>query len=643
MITTHFKKASLSIVLFFTSFAAFAAPVNDDCASATLLSQTSFCSYTSGTNANATQSSFASTCSGTADDDVWYKFVATGTSASITVQGSSDFDAVIQLLTACGGTSLYCSDNSGYSGTEVISASGLINGATYYVRVYHYSPYSSSTNTFNICVSTVATPGNDNCSSATFLSQSVSCNATSASSYGATSSGVSAGCGGNTDDDVWFRFTATSTNTTIKVVGSSGFDAVIQLFYSCGGSSLSCADASLAGGTETLATSGLTEGVTYYIRVYDYYAGSTSNSTFTICLTAPLPSPPANDNCANAISIGGTSCSAVTGTTAGATTSAFASGCAGTANDDVWYKFVANGPDANVSVQGITNFDAVVEVLDGCTGNSLKCSDVTAGQGLESFYLSGLVNGNTYFVRVYDFYSSNNYSNEFSICVALHGPLVNDECNNAILLPVTSSDNNLTSGTTDGASQSTALSCNGNSDDDVWFKFIASSDKDSILVIGGNSFDAVIGVYDACGAIALTCADNSSYGYAENAYLTGLTVGHTYYVRVYHYYSGSGSTPLFAISVYNGSIITSMNGSYATNKLALYPNPATSELHMDLSAHKNEVMIEFFDVQGKLVKKETAISGNNVVISLDQLLGGIYTVRVLSDGLSSTGKVVVVK
>ncbi|MCP2848950.1 hypothetical protein, partial [Salmonella enterica] len=75
---------------------------------------------------------------------------------------------------------------------------------------------------------------------------------------------------------------------------------------------------------------GLTVGVTYYLRIYDYYTG-TSAGTFTTCVTLP-PAAPANNNCSSAtmLSVNG-SCVNTAATSYGATQSV--TGCSGTTDD----------------------------------------------------------------------------------------------------------------------------------------------------------------------------------------------------------------------------------------------------------------------------------------------------------------------
>ncbi len=159
----NFRQAFyLSIFFSLHAFFAFAQPANNNCGTATLLtvnSGTTCSAITNGTTVNATQSQAG--CVGTANDDVWFRFVATGTNHAITVTPNSLYDAVVQVFSgSCGAlSSIACQDNTlGYE-TENVSLSGLTVGSTYYVRVYSYYSSTSDNGTFSICVTTPSTGG----------------------------------------------------------------------------------------------------------------------------------------------------------------------------------------------------------------------------------------------------------------------------------------------------------------------------------------------------------------------------------------------------------------------------------------------------------------------------------------------------
>ncbi|MCB9185347.1 MAG: T9SS type A sorting domain-containing protein [Flavobacteriales bacterium] len=260
-------------------------------------------------------------------------------------------------------------------------------------------------------------PANDDCSGAVSLTVQSSCSPTSGDVAGATES--TTGCAGTADDDVWYSFVATGATATVSVTGSSSFDAVLEVFDgSCGSlTSLECEDATLSGATESVALTGLTQGNTYYVRVYDWYNGAPTTTTFDICVYE-TPAPPANDDCQGAQSLTvGTSCVTTSGTVESATQSM--AGCAGTANDDVWFSFMADGTTATVDVTGAADFDAVLEVFEGSCGSltSLDCVDNTFDGETETANLTGLTPGNTYYVRVYHWYTAISSTPTFDICV----------------------------------------------------------------------------------------------------------------------------------------------------------------------------------------------------------------------------------
>ncbi len=400
---------------------------NDNCAGAISLSSSGSCNYTPGTTVGATQS--LAGCTGNADDDVWYSFVATSANHNVTVAGTGSFDAVIDVRQGgCNGTSISCIDNTYSGGTEVANLSGLSIGSTYYIRVYSGGGSGSQGN-LNICVTSITTTGNDNCAGATPLTVNTG-SLCSASTSGTTVSATQsmAGCLGSADDDVWFSFVATGTSHQITVTPNTLYDAVFQVFSgSCGSlASLMCVDNSVGYSVETGLISGLVAGNTYYVRVYSYYSGM-DQGTFTICVTTP--SAPSNNNCSGATALGvssNTSCTtSVNGTTQSATQSQ--AGCFGTADDDVWYSFVATGSSHTVTVTPGTLYDAVFQVFSGSCGAliSLACIDNSTGYGNESASITGLTAGNTYFIRVYSYFSGAADQGTFSICVTsacVNGP-----------------------------------------------------------------------------------------------------------------------------------------------------------------------------------------------------------------------------
>ncbi|OWK73518.1 hypothetical protein CBW16_08370 [Flavobacteriaceae bacterium JJC] len=134
------------------TFTTLTPPANDDCGGAIALVLDA--AAITGNVLNATQS-LAATCAGTADDDVWYSFTTAGAGTyTITVVGSTSFDAVVDVRSgSCNGINIFCADNTFDGETETVSATGLLAGTTYYVRVYDYYAGYPATPNFTIAVS----------------------------------------------------------------------------------------------------------------------------------------------------------------------------------------------------------------------------------------------------------------------------------------------------------------------------------------------------------------------------------------------------------------------------------------------------------------------------------------------------------
>lgn len=142
----------LMVGMLLTSFIAYAQPPNDNCANATLFSSRTSCSNIAGTLINANPS-LVTGCGNVSSPDVYYSFVARFHNPVITLSSvGADFTSRgvrIQLLTACGGTSLACAT------TTTLNATGLAKGSTYIKRVTTnsaFAPPTSGTYGFNICV-----------------------------------------------------------------------------------------------------------------------------------------------------------------------------------------------------------------------------------------------------------------------------------------------------------------------------------------------------------------------------------------------------------------------------------------------------------------------------------------------------------
>ena len=143
------------------------------------------------------------------------------------------------------------------------------------------------------------------------------------------------------------------------------------------------------------------------------------------------------------------------------------------------------------------------------------------------------------------------------------GPPANDDCAGAITLTVSSAFTPI-DGDVFGATQSiAALTCatfTGAADDDVWYKFVATTSNPKVRVVGNQYFDAVVDVRSgACNGTNIACADATLEGEAEQVSTAGLSIGSTYYVRVYSYYDSLPPMTTFSIGVYTGALTAPAN------------------------------------------------------------------------------------
>ena len=386
-----------------------------------------------------------------------------------------------------------------------------------------------------------APPANDDCSGATTLSSTTTCTNTTYTVNSATAStGMPTGCAsGGTHYDVWFMFTATNATHTVTIsnFGTSFTSSELQLYSgSCGSlTSVIC-------GTTTLTGLSLTVGNVYYIRVSNIGTSTTTNGGFDICITNP-GTPPANDNCSGAISLtSNTSCNNSSYSMRYATASAsIPVGCAASGTHyDVWFSFTAAATSQTVTISNLGNSitSSEVQLFSGTCGTltSVAC-------GTTTLTATGLTVSNTYYVRVSNIGSSptNNGQSNFDICITHpQSPPANDACSGATTLTPGVACSNTTGNLFYATSASPAGGCGGATTTttyDVWYKFVATSTTHAITVSSLGTKLTTATTYmellsGTCGSqTSLSCQTVSTTSGRLTS--TSLTIGTTYYVRVY--------------------------------------------------------------------------------------------------------------
>ncbi len=509
--------------------------VIDECVDAMTLipSPGAECEFEQFSTRGATDSGIpASTCPGQPDDDVWFKFVATGRSHAVTLINQCygggggggtlsplpPTDPLCQPLIVewrkhgCGDTLISCIEiQPGYTGD--IIETDLQADSTYYVRVFGKDSLVRGQQ-FGICISTYPLEDNNSCANAILLPVSTtSCiGSPDRDIAGADAANTPlSNCGAPPYYDLWYKFVTTSTTHIIEVAFSEGGDGVVDVFGGACASLtlLACADSTNAG-AEQLTLTGLTIGQTLYIRVFDA-AGMGSHMSVSICVKVPI----ANDHCANAINIPNVSGKTLANPVNANSFSTVGTGsCSGFfADDDLWYKFTAVN-DTHLIVVIPTNpspmIMPVIELFGGdCNAASVSCS--ASGELLAV----GLIPGNEYFFRIY---SAAYLAGRGNFRVGITIPPPNIYCNTATNVTVNQdqSCNLTTTGTMIGAGVK----------NEIWFSFTAT--HPSMVITVNDSLGMEMALYDACDGQFLTGEQATGRIHYKNC-----IIGHTYYFKLY--------------------------------------------------------------------------------------------------------------
>ena len=251
-------------------------PANDDCSNAIDLTVNAdfLCgTVTQGTVAEATASPETTSCPGAstnANDDVWFKFVATETAHRVDILNVSGSETNLYQSVFDGGVSGDCGALSiiDCSDPESNNLNGLTIGNTYFIRVFTVSTGSHDT-TFDICLGTAPmAPNNDDCANAQAIGAFPFASSVDASSATNNAGFIDvAGCGGAMNDGIWYSFVGNGGDLTVTV-SPTGWDAKIGIYTgSCG--TFICEDFSNSGlsGITEAVTFTSTIGTTYYMNI----------------------------------------------------------------------------------------------------------------------------------------------------------------------------------------------------------------------------------------------------------------------------------------------------------------------------------------------------------------------------------------
>ena len=300
-----------------------AIPGNDDCTGAlevipgTIVNS---CGPTLVTTTIGATASPVPGCTGSAEDDIWFKFTPTSKRNKVSLAVFAVINPVIELFSGnCSSlTSIGCYTTTlaPYPTVQnlLIELPVLVPGQTYYYRVYGSGSNSERTKV-NTCITSIPdAPSNDECTGALLLTAnadtSTTYSYTGATGY-ASQSMISCVDPNYTAPDVWFKFVATASSQKISVIPGNIYDYAFQVFEgSCGNlAPLACINNGGYSQPDTTVVNNLIAGNTYYMRVWDYHGTGAPSAQFKIVInTAQMPSP-ASANGLQAVYYNGTALS----------------------------------------------------------------------------------------------------------------------------------------------------------------------------------------------------------------------------------------------------------------------------------------------------------------------------------------------
>ena len=362
--------------------------------------------------------------------------------------------------------------------------------------------------------------------------------------------------------------------------------------------------------------------------------------------------PPVNDDCDNAVSLtvnADLACSVVTsGTTLYATDSGIEPSftVSGTPDNDVWFSFVATGPAHRVSLSNVVavsgfSTDMGMAVFDG--SGSCDALVLVGSSDPNTYNLTGLTVGVTYYVSVYGWGSGPGAQATFDICVGTPpAPPANDDCINAeVLTPGGVFADNAIVGTNVSATSSTetAPGCASYLGGDVWYSAVVPASGSLTFELNtnvGGITDGAGAVYSGtCGSLVLLgCNDSASSDPNDHPLVTvtNRNPGEVLYFRVWEYSNDAFGT--FKVSAYDASL---SSDSFNNANFSAYPNPVKDVLNISYTTEISSVRVINMIGQEVLSKNINATSSQ---VDMSQLSAGTYIVNVSVGDAIKTLKVV---
>ncbi|MEO5905645.1 MAG: hypothetical protein ABIQ11_02890, partial [Saprospiraceae bacterium] len=386
---------------------------NNNCSNAIPITNLDGTCLTGNDIAGATEDIGPSACTVGSNNNVWFSFVADGVSAEITVSngiGVPEITLIEFPNTPCSPAD--ASEIACVTGSVLVVDNQLVIGEVYYIMI---ASSVDATGFFDICVDNPEPAPNDACITAQSVSTLDGTCIQYDNDFPATDVLIPSCFTGSTYN-VWFSFVAVGVSLDVNIpAGGPGVAQFAVIDFTGANCNITGAvELGCASGTNSVVLDNLlTIGTTYHVVVGFQNSDFNGNGIgdFELCIDNPIPAP--NDECDDAfsipISILNDPDDCVTMIGGNDLNNDFPSTDIGLFpcwnpgdSYNIWYSFVAQGPDVEIEVDPVFNADAQIALVE-YTGNPCELAgaislDCANGDIID--YNDLLVPGQTYYIAV---------------------------------------------------------------------------------------------------------------------------------------------------------------------------------------------------------------------------------------------------
>ena len=388
------------------SFGAAASGVsNDEIAGATAIGALPYSGTQSTSGATSNSKDPTHSCTGSPDArSVWFKYTPDFNGILNISTPGSGYDTVLSVYSGANGDELACNDDANeLTSTSAVTVSAT-SGQAVYIEVTAYGSTGIGGNlALNVTGKAIAAAKNDELSTAALLPQPPS--EVSAVTRYATSNQTDPNhsCTGSEDGKtVWYKFVASySGRLRVNTLGSD-YDTVLTGYSGVTGDELDCNDDIDDSTTQSEIEIPVEQGTTYYIEVSSW--NDTAGGTLVLN-SMSLDVPPHNDTLDNALKIPSLPLTVEEDVT-DATEDGDDPAHSCTNDSDlrtVWFWYTADFTGTlRLNTFG-SEYDTVLSVYDGQTGDELDCNDDAADDTFQSAIDLSVKKGNTYIIEVSEY------------------------------------------------------------------------------------------------------------------------------------------------------------------------------------------------------------------------------------------------